>query len=170
MPTTVESSMAMPEPRTMAATTQRPRPLERARGSGAAPVGVTPPASPPVLIAGSSLGAVVHGEGDGGADGQADDGGDVGGIPVTARPVDPDSGARCNGQRHGSIMVPGALRCGWANGPYRYFRMLTARATTRIATTREMASSAIIMSFIQGLTADTSVGLKAVAVAKAKWK
>ena len=51
-----------------------------------------------------------------------------------------------------------------------YFKMLTARATTRIATTREMASSAIIMSFIQGLTADTSVGLKAVAVAKAKWK
>ena len=52
----------------------------------------------------------------------------------------------------------------------RHFKMLTARATTRIATTREMASSAIIMSFIQGFTADTSVGLKAVAVAKAKWK
>ena len=51
-----------------------------------------------------------------------------------------------------------------------YFKMLTARATTRMATTREMASSAIIMSFIQGLTAETSVGLKAVAVAKAKWK
>jgi hypothetical protein len=51
-----------------------------------------------------------------------------------------------------------------------YLRMLTARATTRMATTREMASSAIIMSFIQGFTADTSVGLKAVAVAKAKWK
>ncbi len=55
-------------------------------------------------------------------------------------------------------------------GRGRYFKMLTARATTRIATTKEMASSAIIMSFIQGLTADTSVGLKAVAVAKAKWK
>ena len=51
-----------------------------------------------------------------------------------------------------------------------YFKMLTARATTRMATTREMASSAIIMSFIQGFTAETSVGLKAVAVAKAKWK
>ena len=51
-----------------------------------------------------------------------------------------------------------------------YFKMFTARATTRMATTREMASSAIIMSFIQGFTADTSVGLKAVAVAKAKWK
>ena len=53
---------------------------------------------------------------------------------------------------------------------HRHFKMLTARATTRIATTREMASSAIIMSFIQALTADTSVGLKAVAVANAKWK
>ncbi len=52
----------------------------------------------------------------------------------------------------------------------RYFRMLTARATTRMATTNEMASSAIIMSFIHGFTADTSVGLKAVAVANAKWK
>ena len=58
---------------------------------------------------------------------------------------------------------PGAARA-------RHFKMLTARATTRIATTREMAASAIIMSFIQGLTAETSVGLKAVAVAKAKWK
>ena len=57
-----------------------------------------------------------------------------------------------------------------ARSQERYFRMLTARATTRMATTREMASSAIIMSFIQGFTADTSVGLKAVAVAKAKWK
>ena len=61
-------------------------------------------------------------------------------------------------------------RCGGAGAPARYFRMLTARATTRMATASEMAASAIIMSFIQGLTADTSVGLKAVAVAKAKWK
>jgi hypothetical protein len=37
-------------------------------------------------------------------------------------------------------------------------------------TTREMASSAIIKSFIQVLTADTSVGLNAVAVTKARWK
>ena len=35
MLTTVASSMAMPEPRTVAATTQRPRPLERARGDRA---------------------------------------------------------------------------------------------------------------------------------------
>ncbi len=46
--------------------------------------------------------------------------------------------------------------------------MLTARATTRIPTTREMADSAINMSFAQGLIADTSVGLNAVAVAKLK--
>ena len=68
-------------------------------------------------------------------------------------------------------MVPARPARPAASGPQvRYFKMLTARATTRIATTREMASSAIIMSFIQGLTADTSVGLKAVAVANAKWK
>ena len=50
MPTTVESSMAMPEPSTVAATTQRPRPLERARGLGTAPTGTPPPAPPPALI------------------------------------------------------------------------------------------------------------------------
>jgi len=49
-----------------------------------------------------------------------------------------------------------------------YFRMFTARATTNIATSREMLSSSIIMSLAQGLTADTSVGLKAVAVVKDK--
>ena len=55
MPTTVESSMAMPEPSTVAATTHRPVPLERARGSATAggPVGVEPLAPPPPLIAGS---------------------------------------------------------------------------------------------------------------------
>jgi len=52
----------------------------------------------------------------------------------------------------------------------RHFRMLTARATTSRATTSEMASSAISINFIHGLMADTSVGLKAVAVAKEKWK
>lgn len=51
-----------------------------------------------------------------------------------------------------------------------HLRMLTALATTSRATTSEIASSAIIISFIQGLMAETSVGLKAVAVAKAKWK
>ena len=45
-----------------------------------------------------------------------------------------------------------------------YFRMFTARATTRIPTTTEIVSSAIIMSFAQGFIADTSVGLKAIAV------
>ena len=55
MLTTVASSMAMPEPSTVAAMTQRPRPLERARGSATAggPVGVEPLASRPPLIAGS---------------------------------------------------------------------------------------------------------------------
>jgi hypothetical protein len=42
--------------------------------------------------------------------------------------------------------------------------MLTALATTRIATSREIASSAIIMSLAHGLMAETSAGLNAVAV------
>ena len=46
-----------------------------------------------------------------------------------------------------------------------YFKMFTARETTSIATTSESASSDIIMSFAQGLIAETSVGLKAVAAA-----
>jgi hypothetical protein len=74
------------------------------------------------------------------------------------------------GSEHGSIIVREPSRRGAGATRARHFKMLTARATTRIATTREMAASAIIMSFIQGFTADTSVGLKAVAVAKAKWK
>ncbi len=48
--------------------------------------------------------------------------------------------------------------------------MLTARATTRMATTSEMASSAIIISLAHGLMADTSVGLKAVAAWKERWR
>jgi hypothetical protein len=101
------------------------------------------------------------------------------GLPVSSRRACPrcspggatraggDGGA---GSEHGSIIVRGASRRVAGATGARHFKMLTARATTRIATTREMASSAIIMSFIQGFTADTSVGLKAVAVAKAKWK
>ncbi len=54
--------------------------------------------------------------------------------------------------------------------PGAYFRMFTARATTRRATTSEIAASAIISSFAHGRIADTSVGLNAVAVAKEKWK
>jgi len=45
-----------------------------------------------------------------------------------------------------------------------YLRMLTALETTRIATSSEIASSAIIMSLAHGLIAETSVGLNAVAV------
>ena len=71
---------------------------------------------------------------------------------------------------HGPIIVRGSSGRGVDAARACHFKMLTARATTRIATTREMAASDIIMSFIQGLTAETSVGLKAVAVAKAKWK
>ena len=48
--------------------------------------------------------------------------------------------------------------------------MLTARATTRIATSNEITSSAIIMSFAQGLMAETSVGLNAMAVVNERWK
>ena len=95
MPTTVESSMAIPEPSTVAATTQRP-------------------------------------------------------------------GAEDEGERR-RARAAAATRHG-------HFKMLTARATTRMPTTSEIADSAIIMSLAHGLTADTSVGLKAVAVAKAKWK
>ena len=43
--------------------------------------------------------------------------------------------------------------------------MLTARATTSTATTKEMASWAIIMTLAHGLMAETSVGLNAIAVA-----
>ena len=53
MPTTVESRKAMPEPSTVAATTQRPRPLESSSGSGAVLEGGGPPAgSVPWLTAG----------------------------------------------------------------------------------------------------------------------
>ena len=51
-----------------------------------------------------------------------------------------------------------------------HFKMFTARATTSNATTSEIASSVIIISFIHGRMAETSVGLKAVAVANEKWK
>lgn len=65
------------------------------------------------------------------------------------------------------LTLPPARSAGRVVG---HFKMLTARATTRIPTTREMADSAIIMSLAQVLTADTSVGLNAAAVANEKWK
>lgn len=45
--------------------------------------------------------------------------------------------------------------------PAGYPKMFTARETTSTATTSEIASSDIIVSFAQGLIAETSVGLKA---------
>jgi hypothetical protein len=57
------------------------------------------------------------------------------------------------------IVVPGRERGS-------YFKMFTARATTRIPTTKEIASSAIIMSFAHGLTGEVSVGLNAIAQLK----
>jgi hypothetical protein len=45
-----------------------------------------------------------------------------------------------------------------------HFRIFTALATTRIPTTTEIISSAIIMSFAHGLIAETSVELNAIAV------
>ena len=57
-----------------------------------------------------------------------------------------------------------ALRVQWRDVAAGYLRMLTALATTRIATSSEIASSAIIMSLAQGLIAETSVGLNAAAV------
>jgi hypothetical protein len=57
------------------------------------------------------------------------------------------------------------LGCGgWSTLPY--FRILTARATTRIPTTTEIVSSAIIKSFAHGFIAETSVGLNAIEVLK----
>ena len=58
----------------------------------------------------------------------------------------------------------------WTGLVQAHFKMFTARATTSKATTSEIASSAIIISFIHGRMAETSVGLKAVAVANEKWK
>ena len=52
----------------------------------------------------------------------------------------------------------------------RYLRMLTARATTSTATMSEMAASVIIRSLAHGRTADTSVGLKAIAVLNERWR
>lgn len=60
--------------------------------------------------------------------------------------------ARCRPEAHDRV------------GGSLYLRMLTARAITSSATTSEIASSAIIRSLAQGLIAETSVGLKAVAV------
>ena len=57
------------------------------------------------------------------------------------------------------------MGCGDLEYP-AYFRILTARATTRIPTTTEIASSAIIMSFAHGFIAETSVGLNAIEVLK----
>ena len=52
MPTTVESSRAIPEPSTVAATTQRPCPLERASGSVTVAATGVPPGAAPLLIGG----------------------------------------------------------------------------------------------------------------------
>ena len=48
--------------------------------------------------------------------------------------------------------------------------MLTARATTRSATSSEITSSAIIMSLAQDLIAETSVGLNAIAVVNDRYR
>ena len=45
-----------------------------------------------------------------------------------------------------------------------YFKMFTARATTRMPMTRDTAASVIIISLAHRLIADTSVELNAVAV------
>ncbi len=65
-------------------------------------------------------------------------------------------------------VLAGRGPAGLSLGSLRYLRMLTARATTSTATTSEIASSAIIMSLDQGRIAETSVGLKAAAVVKAR--
>ena len=54
MLTTVASSMAIPEPSTVAATTHRPLPLESATGSATEAIGGVPPASAVSLIGNGS--------------------------------------------------------------------------------------------------------------------
>ena len=67
--------------------------------------------------------------------------------------------ARTAGSRPGT--AAGACRAAHRRG---HFRMLTARDTTSMATIREIAASAIIISLAQVLIAETSVGLNAMAV------
>ncbi len=157
MPTTVASSMAMPEPSTVAAMTQRPRPLERARGSGTAAAGVGPPVWDTSLIEGAvfAVGETVEAR--------------MVRTHAVTRTVVPPPATRPR-RNMGPSLFLGRPDAGGGPVRARHFKILTARATTRIPTTRETADSAIIMSFAQVLTADTSVGLKAAAVANAKWK
>src|SRR6478609_2845308 len=74
------------------------------------------------------------------------------------------------------VRTPSLAECvtvdepGTTKGPTGYFRMLTARATTSTATMSEIASSAIIKSLAHGRTAETSVGLKAIAVLNERWR
>src|SRR5450631_3944502 len=71
---------------------------------------------------------------------------------------------RVQGARPGAVMPP-------CSGAYqRHLKMFTAREMTSTTTMSEVASSAIIISFIHGLIADTSGGLNDVAVEKEKWK
>ncbi len=175
MPTTVASSRAMLEPSTVAARTQRPRPLDSARGSAAAPAGVAP------LESGPLTGALPCPRNSKPRPGPAkwscwrycglrSSSGSCRTTTGRRRHEANDADRRDMGPRGASTH-----HCSWVARarpglPAGYFKMLTARATTRIPTTREMADSAIIMSFAQVLTADTSVGLNAAAVANAKWK
>ena len=63
----------------------------------------------------------------------------------------------------------GISRTGWAGGwiPCSYFKMLIARAITSAPMPRDTTASIIISSLAHRLTAETSVGLNAVAVQKA---
>ena len=77
----------------------------------------------------------------------------------------PAAGRDFAGRRCGWSQRAGITRGGWGTvGTRRYFKMFTARETTSTATTSEIAASNIIMSLAQDLIAETSVGLKAVAV------
>jgi hypothetical protein len=86
------------------------------------------------------------------------------GIDVQLRQRPEDVGHGHDGRRWTVVFC--LKECFGTHRPH--FKMLTARATTNKATMSEIASSAIIINFIHGLIAETSVGLNAVAVANAK--
>ena len=73
------------------------------------------------------------------------------------------TGSPPGGGRYG-VLLAVLIGTYLSSAVHGYLRMLTALATTRIATSSEIASSAIIMSLAQGLIAETSVGLNAAAV------
>jgi hypothetical protein len=67
------------------------------------------------------------------------------------------------------LLVTGVTRTCWAGGRVlgSYFKMLIARAITSPKTPSDTIASTVMSSLAHRLTAEMSVGLKAVAVQKA---